>query len=101
MGDLLAILKTYGSGAAGWAVTLMIVAWLFGQGGKLALANIRSLLADSEQLRERLKHALDDCESEIRRRDSVIRDLFAELDQARARIAKLSSDVSRLEAQLR
>ena len=107
-GDALELLRSYGPSMAGWVFLLVFFAYVAGKGARAMVLNVKSLLDTSEDLRLRMKSALDDCEVQIARRDSIIRTLeehaeksvramqasSRELEQLRAKIHELTTELN-------
>jgi chromosome segregation ATPase len=97
MPEFIDLIKSYGPGMAPWVLLFIFVAVIFGRGGTTAVGNVRALLADSEELRQRMKKSLDDCEAQIRRRDEMITLMHSEVDRTNAALRLARREVNHLE----
>jgi peptidoglycan hydrolase CwlO-like protein len=95
--DIVELVKSYGPSLAGWVLLISFIAWIAGQGGILAVRNVKSLLDTGEDLRGRQKKALDDCELQIERRDMQIRELTGVIQTAQRTMRQMTIEMNAME----
>lgn len=96
MRDIIALIQSYGPNIAGWVLLFAFVAWAAGKGGKIALHNVKTLLEEGEALRGRMRISLDDCESQIRRRDKMLEDITKRYEESREQVHALKNEMSNM-----
>ena len=96
--DLMDLIKEQGPIQGAWICIFVFIAWLAGQGGKVALNTIKSLLEQSELLRSSLGEQLDlaneriECQQDLLSKSAKqLRDQQAELLDMQAQLSDLRS----------
>lgn len=96
--DLIDLARQQGPVTAAWITLFVVVAYLAGQGGKAALANVKGLLQQSEDLRQSLNDQLNesnrrlDLQSDIiGRMERQLRDQQRDILAAQAQTADLQT----------
>lgn len=82
--DLLELAKEHGPISAAWMLFFAFVAWIAGQGGKIALNNVRSLLDTSTALRQSMAEDLKEQTQRVRELNAQLADANANLTTVKA-----------------
>lgn len=94
--DFLDLIKSYGPNLAGWVLLFVFFAWMMGQGGRMAMRNVKAILDEGEALRGRMKTALTECEEGCRRRDRALQEMTRKWEESRDTAHQLRNDMSNL-----
>lgn len=100
MGEFFALMKSYGPGMAPWVLLFALITFFAGKGGRAAMSNVTTLMAEGEALRGRMKDALHDCNEQLREKDRVIQQLTADMETARLTLRKMRQDLEDFQDQV-
>ncbi len=113
--DLVDLLKSYGPGLAGWVLLFVFFAWMMGQGGRLAMRNVKAILDEGETLRASMRQELKDCQAGHQRQQRSLAEMTQRWEASREaaytlrqemaalviEVQRLTAETHRLTAELR
>lgn len=94
--SFLDLIKSYGPNLAGWVLLFVFFAWMMGQGGRMAMRNVKAILDEGESLREKMRAELHDCQAAQRLSRRHLTEMTNKWEKSREDAHQLRNEMANL-----